>query len=263
MKQNLNVVSNYVDSKPGIVTVANKFFILDKETEKRFGLEDYTLPIIQKGLFVNVSVVFNETDYLEFEKSNLPTRLIQLNDNDEISEGLNEYLTLGVEQEIPDRYKCRQRDNWYVIPNISNSPEAMFFKRSHYYPKLLKNDSNAFVTDSAYKVEMKDKYDLNSFLFSFYNSLMLLFSETDGRYNGGGVLELTPSEFKGLPLPYTAITNNDFLVYKGAFESKKDIDFILKKYDYRILNSILQIDHESIKKIRDIREKLLNKRMRV
>lgn len=262
LEKELNSISNYVDSKPGIVTAANKFFIVDKETEERYGLENYTQPIIQKGLFVNGSVVFNEADYLELENSNLPSRLIQLNDNDEISEGLNEYLTLGIEQEIPERYKCRKRNNWYVIPNISTIPEAMFFKRSHLYPKLLKNDSNAFVTDSAYKVQIKDDYNLNSFIFSFYNSLTLLFSETNGRYYGGGVLELTPSEFKGLPLPYVTITNDDFLSYTRAFESKNDIDSILKKYDYQILNPVLQIDQEAIKKIRNIREKLFNKRMR-
>ncbi len=263
LKGELNSVSNYADSKPGIVTAANKFFIIDKETEGKYRLENYTKPIIQKGLFVNGGVIFNESDYFELENSNLPSRLVQLNNEDELSEGLNEYLALGVEQEIPDRYKCRQRDNWYVIPNISTRPKAMFFKRSHHYPKLIKNESNAFVTDSAYKVEMNGDYDLNSFIFSFYNSLTLLFSETNGRYYGGGVLELTPSEFKALPLPYTTITNNEFLDFVRVFDSKKNIDTILEKYDYQIINSVLKIDQEDIKKIMEIRKKLYKKRMRV
>ena len=34
LKKELNTVNDYSDSKPGIVTAANKFFIIDKETEK-------------------------------------------------------------------------------------------------------------------------------------------------------------------------------------------------------------------------------------
>jgi adenine-specific DNA-methyltransferase len=49
---------------------------------------------------------------------------------------------------------------------------------------------------------MKEDYDLNSLIFSFYNTLTLLMSEIEGRYYGGGVLELIPSEFKKLPIPY-------------------------------------------------------------
>ena len=151
LKRELKTVNDYSDSKPGIVTGANNYFIIDRETESKFNLSQYTKPIIQKGLYVNGSVVFDENDFLELEQSNRPTRLLQLNDNDKISKKLREYLKLGELEKIPDRYKCRIRNNWYVIPNISERPEAFFFKRSHLYPKLLKNDSGAFVTDSAYK----------------------------------------------------------------------------------------------------------------
>src|SRR5690606_36150688 len=137
----------------------------------------YTKPIIQKGFFVNGSVVFNEDDFQELEDNKRPTKLLQLNDNDKISKKLKEYLDIGVLEEIPYRYKCKIRKNWYVVPNISEKPDAFFFKRSHLYPKLLKNNSNALVTDSAYKVEMRDGYDLNSFIYSFYNTLTLLLSE--------------------------------------------------------------------------------------
>jgi len=120
LKRELKTVNDYSDSKPGIVTGANNYFIIDRETESKFNLSQYTKPIIQKGLYVNGSVVFDENDFLELEQSNRPTRLLQLNDNDKISKKLREYLKLGELEKIPDRYKCRIRNNWYVIPNISN-----------------------------------------------------------------------------------------------------------------------------------------------
>lgn len=262
LKKELKTVNDYSVSRPGIVTAANKFFIIDKETEKKYGLSKYTKPIIQKGLYVNGSVVFNDENIKELEKDNRPTRLLQLNDNDKISKRLREYLKIGELEEIPDRYKCRIRNNWYVIPNISEIPDAFFFKRSHLYPKLLKNNSDAFVTDSAYKIDMKIGFDLNSFIYSFYNTLTLLLSELDGRYYGGGVLELIPSEFKKLPIPYVEINQIQFEKFTTDFENKSNIEQILDQNDFNILNSTLGIDNENILRLTEIRNKLKKKRLR-
>lgn len=262
LKNKLHNIGYYIESKPGIVTAANKFFIVDKKTEKEYNLSNYTIPIIQKGLFVNGSVVFSNEDFLEIETANLPSKLLRLKNEDRISKKLNEYLTEGERLEIPTRYKCRIRDKWYVIPNIAKKPEAFFFKRSHNYPKLLKNNSDAFVTDSAYKVDMKKNYDLNSFIYSFYNSLTLLFAEIEGRYYGGGVLELVPSEFKKLPIPYIEINESKFKHFTTEFENKKNIEDLLVKNDFSILNKSLGLNISEIKKIETIRLKLLNKRTR-
>lgn len=262
LKKELKTVNDYSISRPGIVTAANKFFIIDKETENKYGLSKYTKPIIQKGLYVNGSVVFNDENIKELERDNRPTRLLQLNDNDKISKNLREYLKLGEIEEIPDRYKCRIRNKWYVIPNISESPDAFFFKRSHLYPKLLKNNSDAFVTDSAYKVDMKNGFDLNSFIYSFYNTLTLLLSELDGRYYGGGVLELIPSEFKKLTIPYVEINQIQFEKFTTEFENKSNIEQILNQNDFNILNSTLGINSEKLKKMTEIRNKLKKKRLR-
>lgn len=262
LKKELKTVNDYSDSKPGIVTAANKFFIIDKKTEKKYNLSKYTKPIIQKGLFVNGSVVFRNEDFQQLEDNKRPTKLLQLNDNDRISKKLREYLNIGELEEIPNRYKCKIRNNWYVIPNISEKPDAFFFKRSHLYPKLLKNSSNAFVTDSAYKIRMRNSYDLNSFIYSFYNTLTLLLSELDGRYYGGGVLELIPSEFKKLPIPYNEISNNQFVNFTTSFENKSNIEQILIQNDYNILNPTLGINNDDILKLDEIRNKLKKKRLR-
>ena len=158
------------------------------------------------------------------------------------------------------RYKCKKRKNWYEIPNINEESEGFFFKRAHEYPKLIKNEANVHVTDSAYKLEMNEGYNLNSFIYSFYNSLTLAFAELEGRYYGGGVLELTPNEFRVLPIPYVKI--DDFDSYKDVFKAKKSISEIVEKYNYEILNSTLGISKEDTQKVEKIRLKLINKRFR-
>lgn len=261
LKESLLKVDNYCESKPGIVTAANKFFIIDKQLEKEYNLSNYTKPIIQKGLYVNGSVLFNEDNFLSLE-SKYPSRLLQLNNNDKISTDLKNYLEIGIEQKIPERYKCKKRINWYVIPNIADAPDAFFFKRSHHYPKLLRNNTNALVTDSAYKVNVRESFDLNSFIFSFYNSLTLAFSEIDGRYYGGGVLELTPNEFKNLPMPYLKISDEEFKEFVIRFEGKPNISELLMDYDRKILGETLNLTTQEIEMIQGIRQKLVDKRMR-
>tara|TARA_R110002096_G_scaffold274893_1_gene468614 strand:- start:388 stop:714 length:327 start_codon:yes stop_codon:yes gene_type:complete len=107
---------------------------------------------------------------------------------------------------------------------------------------------------------MNEGYNLNSFIYSFYNSLTLAFAELEGRYYGGGVLELTPNEFRVLPIPY--VKTNDFESYKDVFKAKKSISEIVEKYNYEILNSTLGISKEDAQKVENIRLKLINKRFR-
>ncbi|MEZ5147292.1 MAG: hypothetical protein R2759_09470 [Bacteroidales bacterium] len=195
-------------------------------------------------MFVNGSVVFREKDFVELEKANLPSRLLQLNEDDKIHKRLSEYLNIGLELKIHQRYKCKLRNKWYIIPNISTEPEAFFFKRCHHYPKLLKNETNAFVTDSAYKISINAPYDLNSFIYSFYNSFTLTFAEIDGRYYGGGVLELTPNEFKNLPIPYSTIEEELFNRFATKFEQKDGIENLLMENDKLILGEFVGLSQK-------------------
>lgn len=262
LKQSLSPIIHYANSKPGIVTAANNFFIIDQETERRYNLQQYTHPIIQRGLFVNGSVTFDNDDYENLTLKKLPNKFLLINNDDDVTEDLQSYLFTGEQDNIHKRYKCSIRKKWFVVPNVSTVPEAFFFKRAHLYPKLLKNNANAFVTDSAYKIEMRNDFNVNSFIFSFYNSLTLLFAELEGRYYGGGVLELIPSEFKKLPLPYQEIQDIDFERFVENFENKCSIEDILSRYNFQILNGTLGLNAAEIERIEAIRLKLVNKRTR-
>src|SRR5690606_8037961 len=100
--------------------------------------------------------------------------------------------------------------------------------------------------------------NIQDFIFSFYNSLTLAFAELEGRYYGGGVLELTPNEFRILPIPYVQCDN--FELYENLFKNKTSIEEILRRYNFQILNSSLGLNIEEIERIEYIRIKLINKR---
>ncbi len=259
LKSKLNVVNHYCSSKAGIVTAANDYFIVDSTIVEKYSLQNYIKPIIKKGLFVNGSVDLCEAEFQVLINRALPTYLIAIDKNSVIRRNspLWNYIRIGEKNEINTRYKTSIRDKWYEVPNIGNPPEAFFFKRCNEYPKLIRNSANVLATDSAYTVSMRTNYQIENLIYSFYNSLTLSFAELYGRYYGGGVLELTPNEFKKLPVPYVNNDNLDFSNYVSDFKSKISIKDVCKANDAAILNSIdPTINDEVISKIFNIREKL-------
>ena len=260
----LENVNHYCESKPGIVTAANNFFIVNEQTENEYNLFDFVQPIIQKGFFVNGSVVFGKKEYRQLVIEGKPTKVLCISDNeaDKLPLSVKKYLKIGELAKLSTGYKCSKRKNWFVIPNIAEVPDGFFFRRIHHYPKLLKNEAEVLVTDSAYKIEMRENYNINSLIYSFYNSLSLVFAELGGRYYGGGVLELTPSEFKAIPVPYAEISKDDFNMYVKVFANKKNITDIISLFDFEILNASLGLNAEEIRKIQSIYQKLISKRFR-
>ena len=265
LKQRLNTINYYCSSKAGIVTAANDFFIVDAKTVEEYSLQTFIKPIIQKGIFVNGSVVFTSDEYQELINKSKPAFLLALDKNSAIRRNAKiwDYLEIGKERKIDKRYKTSLRKNWFEIPNIGPAPEAFFFKRCNEYPKFIKNEAGVLSTDSAYIVSMRDNFEIENMIFSFYNSLTLAYSELYGRYYGGGVLELTPNEFKIVPIPYVNLGENEFKGFTNSFRNKISIKEICRMNDVKILRTIdSNIDMVTIDKIFAIREKLFLRRVK-
>lgn len=266
LKQQLGVVNDYCSSKAGIVTAANDFFIVNSNTVTEYSLNKFVKPIIQKGVFVNGSVELSEEEFQTLVDNFKPTYLIAIDNHSKIDNNSKfwKYKELGEEKDIHHRYKTSRRKNWYEVPNIGATPDAFFFKRCNDYPKLIKNSAGVLATDSAYLLYLRKGFTIESLIYSFYNSLTLSFAELYGRYYGGGVLELTPNEFRMLPVPYLEMDKDNFKSFVSTFKAKGSIKEICKQNDRAILKSIdSNLDNESIDRIFHIREKLFLRRMKL
>ena len=79
----IKLIGDYCETKPGIVSAANSYFIINEETENKFHLHKYTLPILQRGLFVNDDIIYTKEAYAKLIKEGKPngrTRLRILSD---------------------------------------------------------------------------------------------------------------------------------------------------------------------------------------
>lgn len=258
----LKKINYYCDSAAGIVTAANDYFIINNENKEKYNLEKFVQPIIRKSNVVPHCIDFTYKDYQDIVSKNLPSKLVCFNDNiSKLSKAEKEYIQIGIDDKINERFKCQKRKPWYKINSLWKS-EGIFFKRSHIYPKIIYNNADVFVTDSGYRITMKENYDIQSLIFCFYNSLTLISCELKGRAYGGGVLELTPNEFKDLPIPYHKISESYFKELDRMFREKQSIETILKFTDAIILESNLGLDKITILELQSTYNKLTSSRMR-
>lgn len=255
-------VSQYCTSTPGIVTGANSFFIVNKDTVDKYKLQNYLKPILQKSSFVGNNVRFSASHLEKLQQAGDPSFLLDLGSipYKKLSSEIKSYLRLGQKNNVHKGYKCKNRKPWYNIPVVW-APIGVVFKRSHLYPRLIRNDANALVTDTAYRIIPNKDSNIESIIYSFYNSLTLIFCELNGRYYGGGVLELTPSEFKSLPLPYKNITKKDFLLFSSKFVESNSINDLIDEND-NILLSEMNLERSDITRLQEIRRKMLAHRLR-
>ncbi len=254
-------VSDVSKTSPGIVTGANNYFIVNKDEVRHFDLKNYIKPIISKSLFVKPCVDYNLDSFNQLVNANKKCYFLDFSKIENEEEILN-YLKVGLEEKINERFKCKKRKKWYVTPNIKKQGELLFFKRNHIGLKVLMNSSKALVTDGAYLIDLDSKFDKKSFVFGFYTLIPLIFAEVLGRFYGGGVLELTPKEFQSLPFVYEKISDEEFnkldeLVKGGDFEE-------VVNYTSRILLiEKLGISIEDIDKLKIIWKKLMNRRFKL
>lgn len=218
------IIGDYCKTSPGIVTAANDYFIVTHEEAERLHLTEFALPILRKGAYLPNTPIFSSADFDNIRSAGKPCYFLNLR-NDLLSTdhgNIEKYLEEGIKQNIHLRYKCRHRKVWFEVPYVAPG-DGFFFKRSHKIPRLLVNEAKILTTDSAYQIRCNNNVKISDICFSYYNSLSLLFSELYGRFYGGGVLELTPSEFRKIPILMTSPTNSDlhdFLSIHNTMGSK-------------------------------------------
>jgi len=218
----------------GIVTGANKFFLVPDSVVEEFSLQKWAHPMFGRSEHVQ-GIIYADKDHRANRKAGLPANFLWFQEEDlnTFPPGVRRYLDEGVRQKLPTRFKCRVRTPWYKVPSVSTAPISML-KRAHHYPRLVLNDAEAYTTDTAYRIRplIVKARDL---VFGFVNSLTCLTAEIEGRHYGGGVLELVPSEIERLLVPVIKATRAELAAADRLFRSTKGGPSFLRKEDSIVL----------------------------
>ena len=125
-------------------------------------------------------------------------------------------------------------------------------------PRVYINRADIYTTDAGYHIRLNSDIDKESLVFCFYNSLTLAQCEFQGRYYGGGVGELVPSEFKELRIPYRKIEKSDVEKLNEMFQKGTELEKIVKFVNEKTIGC--EMGEEELEKIEKIRRKLIGRR---
>ncbi len=243
----------------GIVTGANKFFLVTDDIIRRFSLADVAHPMFGRSEHCP-GVIYDETQHQENKLKGYPTNFLYF-DQENDGEKYSDYLRIGIDAKIPERYKCRTRNPWYKVPSVFSSPICML-KRSNGMPRLILNRLGAFTTDTAYRVSPQKGVDSATLVFCFLNTVTALSAELEGRFYGGGVLELVPSEIERLAVPYIPGAGNGIDCLNLDIRAK-DTQYLLDKQDRLIFSDVSDIEMKDILILRRALLKLQQRRQRI
>ena len=209
---------------------------MSEEKVEKYQCREFVLPIVQKASYIPKNVIeISDAVVKEISLENKPAYLLNLSGEKDIRRlpiALQKYLNWAGEQKVgdiplKDCYKCSTRMPWYGVPIVKKG-EVVFFKRYGHLPRIYYNSARVHTTDAGYHIRLMDEVDGESFVFCFFNSITLAQCEFNGRYYGGGVCELVPTEFKDIVVPYRRIREKDKEKLRFLFKSGKPVEDIVK-----------------------------------
>lgn len=247
----------------GIVTGANKFFLVPDKTVEEFELQKWAHPMFGRSEHVS-GLIYSKQDHRANRKNGLPGNFLWFNkkDLDSLPSNVRRYLKTGLSENLHTRFKCRTRKIWYEVPSVYIAPVAML-KRAHHYPRLVLNAAQAYTTDTAYRIVPRG-ITSESLVYGFVNSLTCLCAEMEGRHYGGGVLELVPSEIERLLVPIVNVTKQELFRADRQFRDAPDHLSFLKTQDRAVFGKLgvpiheQQILNAAWMKLRDRRHRVLS-----
>ncbi|MBE7364417.1 N-6 DNA methylase [Corynebacterium aurimucosum] len=242
----------------GIVTGANKFFLVTDEVVNQYDLHAYAYPMFGRSNHIQ-GVTYSEAVHQNNKKNGYPTNFIFFPATDKklLGPGASKYVDYGESQNLHTRYKTRIRSPWYAVPSVYRTSLSLL-KRSHQAPRLIFNEMQAFTTDTAYRISTS--LDPVSLTVSWFNSLTVLGAELLGRSYGGGVLELIPSEIRKLPIPFNTFSRAELDQLDNQFLLGRPTEEILERQDKLVLGRA-GFSEENIRLIQSARKRLSSRRI--
>lgn len=245
----------------GIVTGANKFFLVPDAIVTEFALQRWSHPMFGRSNHVK-GLVYSLADHEVNRETGLPANFLWFDEEDinKMPQNVRDYLDIGLNQKLHTRFKCRTRRTWYKVPSVYSAPIAML-KRAHHYPRLVLNSADAYTTDTAYRIRTLG-IKPEALVLGFVNSLTCLTAEMEGRHYGGGVLELVPSEIERLLVPVIKATSAELKAADRRFRDATNDSEFLRMQDALVLGKlgVSRSDQESLHgawvKLRDRRHRV-------
>ncbi|MGO9268273.1 MAG: class I SAM-dependent DNA methyltransferase [Candidatus Binataceae bacterium] len=179
----------------GYVTGANDFFHLSDDERRQWKIGDKFLRAAALNLRDVEGIAFRRDQWTSRLKAGEKVHLLALPavPKGSLPVSVQRYLYQGEISSVSDRYKCRTRRFWYVVPHVRVA-DAFLSYMSGEMPRLVTNAAGLVAPNTIHLVRFLKGCDPNSYAAAWRNSLTRLSCEMEGHALGGGLFKVEPSE---------------------------------------------------------------------
>jgi adenine-specific DNA methylase len=179
----------------GYVTGANNFFHLSADEQRRWKIGNKFLRPAVMNLRDVEGIAFRQDQWMARREAGDKVHLLALPaiEKEHLPAPIQRYLHQGEINGVADRYKCRTRKFWYVVPHVRVA-DAFLSYMSGEMPRLVTNTAGLVAPNTVHLVRFLMGYDANTYAAFWRNSLTKLSCEMEGHALGGGLFKIEPSE---------------------------------------------------------------------
>ncbi len=179
----------------GYVTGANDFFHLSADEQRQWKIGDKFLRPAVMNLRDVEGIAFRQDQWAARREAGDKVHLLALPsiEKELLPAPIQRYLHQGEMDGVADRYKCRTRRFWYVVPHVRVA-DAFLSYMSGEMPRLVTNAAGLVAPNTVHLVRFLMGCDAISYAASWRNSLTKLSCEMEGHALGGGLFKIEPSE---------------------------------------------------------------------
>ncbi|SHL86741.1 hypothetical protein SAMN02746009_03515 [Hymenobacter psychrotolerans DSM 18569] len=189
---------DFANVQIGIVTGANKFFVLNNKQAQKFNLADSVLTPILARFKQARGLELSDADLQEMRDGGKRCMLVNTRGHVEMPAELSAYLQTFSEEEKAKNSTFIRRSIWHQ-PGDGRKPDGFFSSMQTEGPVLVLNASAATCTNTVYRVFFQQKVALQirqAIAISLQSTFSQFSAEVEGRSYGHGALKIEPSEAK-------------------------------------------------------------------
>ncbi|ROP34572.1 class I SAM-dependent methyltransferase [Pseudokineococcus lusitanus] len=251
----------YAAVNVGVVTGRNSFFCLTEEDVKRRGLGAWTMPLLARSAQMR-GLTYRASDLSEQSAGGARTHLLAVAPGVDptAAPSLARYIEEGEGEGVHTGFKCRIRNDWWVVPSVS-APEGFMLRQVASHLRIAANEAGATSTDTVHRVFVKPNVSIQDLAVGAFNTVTLAMSEVIGRSYGGGLLEMEPSECSHLPVPDPALVPDGLSSKVDELLREQRVDDALDLVDRTVLVEQAGISPDDIHSMRAVWHRMRSRRM--
>ena len=191
-------LSAVAELRIGVVTGANRFFVVAGEAAARFaGRGVQTVPVVSRGGWLQRTRWTTAEQDAHFERR---SRLLLIDPRARLRKALRASIDAAEGEGVHQRSHCRARESWYTLTDWA-PPDLFLPYMGSTPPRLVVNLARATCTNAIHRVSLRNgQAGIAAVAAASWTSLYRLSAELVGRSYGGGVLKLELGEAAQLRL---------------------------------------------------------------